>query len=197
MIYYAYRSNKSYKNFKGTYFFICSVIILLFGCANKIDKPFISAKESKDLIMMKGFNLVQTIGGIKRLEVNAEEAQIYLKEKIMKFYDVKVKYFDKGKEISNLKSNEGVIYTDINEMELLGKVEIIAESNTKLETKKLRWIERDNKLFTDDFVKITRGDNVMMGYGMESDLNLENIVIKEVKTKITDLESIEEKGGSK
>jgi LPS export ABC transporter protein LptC len=147
--------------------------------------------------MMKGFNLVQTIGGIKRLEVNAEEAQIYLKEKIMKFYDVKVKYFDKGKEISNLKSNEGVIYTDINEMELLGKVEIIAESNTKLETKKLRWIERDNKLFTDDFVKITRGDNVMMGYGMESDLNLENIVIKEVKTKITDLESIEEKKGSK
>jgi len=146
---------------------------------------------------MKGFNLVQTIGGIKRLEVNAEEAQIYLKEKIMKFYDVKVKYFDKGKEISNLKSNEGIIYTDINEMELLGKVEIIAESNTKLETKKLRWIERDNKLFTDDFVKITRGDNVMMGYGMESDLNLENIVIKEVKTKITDLESIEEKGGSK
>lgn len=173
-------------------FLIFTIIIFLCGCTNKLEKSLVSRGEPKNLITMKGFNLVQTIEGKKKLEVNADESQMYLKEKIMKFYNVKAKYFDKDKEISNLESNDGIIYTDTNDMELSGKVVLIARNDTKLETKKLKWSEKNNKLFTDEHVKITRGNNVMTGIGMESDLSLENVIIKETTTKITDLESLEE-----
>ncbi|MFH1823953.1 MAG: LPS export ABC transporter periplasmic protein LptC [Candidatus Firestonebacteria bacterium] len=174
-------------------FFLIIFFIFLSNCATKPEKPLVRSNVPKNLIAMKGFNLIQTINGAKKIEVDADEAQVYLKEKLMKFYNVQTKYFDKGKEISNLRSNEGTIYTDTNNMEVSGQVVLTTQANTTLETEKLKWSEKNNKLFTDEHVKITRGDNVMTGIGLESDLMLENVVMKETTTKITDLKSLEER----
>ncbi|OGV96576.1 LPS export ABC transporter periplasmic protein LptC, partial [Microgenomates group bacterium RBG_16_45_19] len=42
----------------------------------------------------------------------------------------------------------------------------------------LRWDPNTAKIVTDDFVKITRGQDVVTGQGMESDQELKNIKIK-------------------
>lgn len=167
------------------------ILLVLVSCGNS-NKPAGKTGESKNAVTMKGFTLVQTISGNKKLEIKAEEAQIFPKEKIIKFNVVKAKYFDKGKEISDLKSNEGLIYTDTNDMEISGNVVLITQDKSKLETEKLKWADKAGKLITDKFVKVTKGDNIMTGIGMESDMMLENVLIKKVTTKISDLDSLKE-----
>ena len=64
---------------------------------------------------------------------------------------------------------------------------------SRLETSALTWYSKKNKMETNEYVKVVRGDNIMEGVGMESDLMLENVTIKKVSTKISDLDAFKEK----
>lgn len=174
---------------------ICKIFIFCiftFGCSSNSSKVTVIKEQPAGIVTMKGFHLVQTLNGDKRLEVKADEAEVYEREKIIKFYNVSAKYFETDKETSNLTSKKGTINTVTNDMEVAGNVVLITKDNSKLETSELKWIDKASKLKTDKIVRVTKGDNVMTGIGMESDLMLENVQIRKVTTKITDLDSLKE-----
>lgn len=54
----------------------------------------------------------------------------------------------------------------------------------KLETEELIWDERDERVFTQKFVVITRPDEIITGHGFESDQNFENARINAVDGRI-------------
>lgn len=57
------------------------------------------------------------------------------------------------------------------------KVVVVNVDGDKLETEKLIWDERKQKIYTDAFVKITTKDQVLMGNGMIADADFTNYEI--------------------
>jgi LPS export ABC transporter protein LptC len=75
-------------------------------------------------------------------------------------------------------------YTDSNALwELQDSVVAINEEGEKLETDLLYWDQKKNFIYTDRFVKITTADQIIQGYGLESDTRL-------VKRKIKNLSAV-------
>jgi LPS export ABC transporter protein LptC len=71
-----------------------------------------------------------------------------------------------------------------NTWELRDSVVVINESKDKLETELLFWNQTDDRIYTDRFVKITSTDQVIQGFGFESDSHLNNRKLKKVNAII-------------
>lgn len=92
-----------------------------------------------------------------------------------------VTFFDENEKISaTLKANYGVRYDMSKKMEAKYAVEVVNKNGEKLETEKLIWNENTKMIYTDAFVKITRGNEVIMGNGMESNQDFTKYEIKNV-----------------
>lgn len=68
--------------------------------------------------------------------------------------------------------------------ELKDSVVAINENGEKLETELLYWDQKKNQIYTDRFVKITTQDQIIQGYGLESDSRLSNRRIKNMSATI-------------
>lgn len=82
---------------------------------------------------------------------------------------VKIEFYDgDGKINSRLSSNYAIHYKNSDEMLAKGNVEVQNRKGEKLNTEKLIWDNREKKLRTDVFVKITTNDEVIYGEGLEA-----------------------------
>lgn len=96
-----------------------------------------------------------------------------------------VTFFDDEEKISaTLKANYGIRYDLSKRMEARYAVEVVNKEGTKLETEKLIWNEMTQKIYTDAFVKITTGKEIIMGKGMESNQDFTKYEIKQVTGQI-------------
>ena len=163
------------------------LLLAFFGCSETEKRASLSEK-SREVVTMRGFHMVQTELGVKKYEIDSAEAYLNPRIKKMRFSNVRTRYYEKDKEIANLTSETGVIYTDTNNIEVKGKVVLTTRDNAKLLTSSLSWDSKKNKLHTDEYVKVIRGDNVMEGVGFQSDIMLERVLIKKVITKIADID---------
>jgi LPS export ABC transporter protein LptC len=92
-----------------------------------------------------------------------------------------VTFFDDEEKVSaTLRAKYGVRYDRSKRMEAKYAVEVINIKGDKLETEKLIWDEVGQRIFTDAFVTITTGKEVIMGTGMESNQEFTKYEIKKV-----------------
>ena len=171
------------------------LLALLSGCSNRA-KP-VALDIPKGVVSMKGLKLTQTSEGKLTFQIAAGEACIYQSENLIKFYKVKAKYFRLGREASNLISDEGMLNTATNDIQASGKVLLKSAEGSILETEQLNWINKGGSVYTDKAVKVTKGGNVMTGIGLKTDMALENISIKKVTTRITNVETLKENKAKK
>ena len=96
-----------------------------------------------------------------------------------------VTFFDENEKVSaTLKANYGIRYDLSKKMEAKYAVEVVNKNGEKLETEKLIWDERNKRIYTDAFVKITTGKEIIMGKGMESNQDFTKYEIKKVTGQI-------------
>lgn len=93
---------------------------------------------------------------------------------------VKVIFYDKNlQEKSVLTCLHATIHERTKIMEARNKVEIVSRvKQEKLNTERLIWDERKEKIYSDEFVKVTTRDKILYGQGFESDQSFDNWVIK-------------------
>lgn len=76
-------------------------------------------------------------------------------------------------------------YTDSKNLwELQDSVVAVNENGEKLETELLFWDQKKSLIYTDRFVKITTEDQIIQGYGLESDPRLSKRKIKNLSATI-------------
>ncbi len=114
----------------------------------------------------------------------AKKASVY-QERMETFLDsgLVVDFFSQtsGQRLSNLVADKARIDDRTKNMIAEGNVVVISEStNRKLETPLLSWDNATQKFYSSEFVKITTSDEVIQGYGFESDANLNNYKILKV-----------------
>ena len=91
-------------------------------------------------------------------------------------------FYDSLKNVeSSIKSNYAIQKENENIWEARSNVVVVNRKGEQLNTEHLVWDEKNEKLYSDVFVKITTPDEILLGEGMESDQNFDKWHIKKPK----------------
>ncbi len=158
---------------------------LFFGCVKGED----ILKHSKKF---KGKNELpeKTSDTVTLISLESEKIVWYLKSKHITEYAKKKLIYAKDIEIYAFDDDDRIVSTmtadsaEINEvkkmLEARSNVKILSE-NGVLETTKIYWNLANNSVFTQEDVKITRGDNVMYGNNLYTDIELNSAKLDNIK----------------
>jgi LPS export ABC transporter protein LptC len=103
---------------------------------------------------------------------------MFEKQKITLLDGVKIDFYDKEqKKKSFLTSLRGKVDDVTQNMYAIDSVVAKNDSGVVLRTNELMWRNKDQKITSDKFVKITSPKETIEGYGFESDQHLDNYVI--------------------
>ena len=152
------------------------------GTIQKIDILTLPSLTAKD------FTTTYTDSGKLQLELSAPLMESYDKAETpySEFrFGINVLFHDGNKEpVASVIAKNPRYTHNSNLWELKDSVIVINESGDKLETEVLNWSEEKDLIYTDRFVKITNEDQVIHGFGFESDSHLNNRKIKKVQATI-------------
>jgi len=91
-------------------------------------------------------------------------------------------FYDENMQVkSKLTANYAINYEKDKMMEARNNVVVINEKNEQLNTEKLIWDQKKAIIYSDKYVKINTGKEVLWGEGMESDERFEKWHIKKVQ----------------
>lgn len=82
---------------------------------------------------------------------------------------IEATFYDPDKAPSaRMRANRAIHFPAEGKMEAYGNVVVINELGDTLRTEKLIWLENEDRIFTDQFVRINTPDEVIFGDGLES-----------------------------
>jgi len=102
-----------------------------------------------------------------------EKQQVFLLQSpVIQFYD------DVGALQSTLVSKKGEYSHQTGDMLAYGDVVVTTVEGDRLETDSLRYFNQEDKILSDSFVRLKRGNDLITGVGLECDHNLSSVDIK-------------------
>jgi LPS export ABC transporter protein LptC len=134
------------------------------------------------------FVTLESDSGLAQWRLTAPKAKRYTKEKLIMLDNPVIEFFDKeGTRQTTLISDAGEYSEETRDMLAYGNVKVTSVEGDVLETDSLCWNNEQDKILSNSFVKFTRGRDVLTGYGLECDPNLNSVDIKrDVKATIVD-----------
>ncbi len=118
-----------------------------------------------------------TKGGVPVWELRGDVAERFPDRPIMYLTGVHMVFYRDGER-------DGVLTAQTAEMDqrteatvTRGDVVVLTEEGRRLESEILLWDPQRSLIHTDAFVRFTDGDQVLTGYGLETDPDLTNVVI--------------------
>lgn len=123
--------------------------------------------------------LRETEGGRLRWVLKADSAQHFGERDETLLTGVHVDFYNAtGDTIRSwLTAEEGVVDPETRDLVAQGSVLIETREGQTLETEKLRWDNERGKVISNHYVRLTNGENVIEGVGIESDPELKAYTI--------------------
>jgi LPS export ABC transporter protein LptC len=153
--------------------------VLAFACltaaaCERQTAPPPASPEVPDQVVRQ-FTLTETVRGELRWKLTAASASTYRSLGVIRARDVAVDFYEEGgRPYSHLTAREGEIRTATNDMAARGDVVVTTQSGTRVETPSLRFLNREQRIVSEDRVTVRRGGDVLSGTGFESDPSLEH-----------------------
>jgi LPS export ABC transporter protein LptC len=171
-------------------------VALAAGCGD--DKPYrettaavSSTKLQPDQVTSKAHIFLYKAGR-KTTDLTADEIQQFTRLDSTIAVNIAADFFDStGAWVSNLTAKKGYIREKNNYLAVSGSVVVVGQDSARLETEYLVWDADHDKVVTDSFVTITRNQDVLRGYGLETDPALKNTTLKrQVSGRLTQVEKL-------
>jgi LPS export ABC transporter protein LptC len=157
------------------------VISLIVSCTEEKIKPIVDNSEVKGSIPShESWNskITFTSDGKIKAVLHSEYLKKYDEERISLLEKIKIDFYNTDQEMkSELTANRGKVDDATQDMYAIENVVASNDSGTVLRTEELKWRNSDQKIVTDKFVKITSPNDIIEGYGFESDQHLNHYVI--------------------
>jgi LPS export ABC transporter protein LptC len=164
------------------------ITLMLLSCENKIDLipksdllvlPSVTVKDSQTIYSDSGkLQLIMSFPILEQYD-NKEDPYTEFRSGInVVFYD------GKKDPVASVTSKYAKYTKNKNMWELKDSVVVVNESKDKLETELLYWSQEKDLIYTDRFVKITNEQQIIQGFGFESDPRLNKRRIKKVNAII-------------
>lgn len=168
---------------------LLGIAMLFFSCANKIEQiKEVSAGEKKSSVEAENFQMIYSDSTVVRFKLITPKLINYDKSDnpFMEFPNgVKIEKFnDKMEKIASITSNYARYYEKEKRWEAKNNVVAVNPQGDTLKTEQLTWDENKSKIYSEQFVKIIRKDQVITGVGFESDQDLSNWKIKKAQGSI-------------
>jgi len=110
-------------------------------------------------------------------ELFGDVAQKFDGDEVMHLNGVRMVFYRDGEEDAVLTSDTGQIHEETEATVARGNVVVVTEDGRRLESEELHWDPERELIHTEEFVRFTEGDQVLTGYGLETDPDLTNVMI--------------------
>lgn len=169
--------------------FYCSLLIVVYsflqacGDDNKIQPSAIDLKPTDSIPTQESYNSTVTFSdsGKTKAILIAGRIRIFSKFNYTLIDSgAKVDFYKNGVYSSTLTGKRGKIYDATKDVEVYDSVKMVSENGSVLTTNKLYWINKTQRIKSDEFVHIKTPNEDIRGYGFEADQNLKNYVIYKV-----------------
>ncbi len=136
------------------------------------------------------FSTVESDSGLVKWKLRAPVARVYNSKKLLVTDDPVIDFYDEdGKIASTLTAKKGEFNQQTHDLTALGNVVVTTSEGYKLETESLVWLQELGEIHSEDFVKVTKGSDVLTGYGLKTDPSLKNVeILRDVKAYLKDEE---------
>lgn len=167
------------------FFFIILILQLFFeGCSSdKIEPPKTDLTQTDSIPSQESFNAKVTFSdsGLVKAVLDAGRIRVFSKfNYTLVDSGAKVDFYKNGIYSSTLTGRRGKIYDATKDVEVYEDVKLVSEDGSVLTTEKLYWVNKTQRIRSDEFVHITTKNEDIKGYGFEADQNLKNYVIYKV-----------------
>lgn len=160
---------------------------LLSACENDIEKVNLLTKKKKLPIESgKQMTIIYSDSGLVRAKIQAPVLERYAgKENYMLMpKGVKMEFFNGEEEVSSTLTSKFAKVTEFPDNKILeakNDVVVVNENGEKLNTEQLFWDQKEQKITSNTFVKITRKTEIIMGDGLESNQDFTKYKIKKIR----------------
>ena len=151
---------------------------MLTGCGAQSEPP--PSEESAELPEQEvmEFSLTETVGGDKSWTLLAERAEVFDSKGFSKVFGVKILFYGPEGDVSSvLTSRRGRISEGSKDLQAFGDVLLESSEGVTLRTETLRWDNANSRIWSSEFVTVTSGNEVLTGYGFDSDPDLKNVEV--------------------
>ena len=165
--------------------FLFALIFLSASCKNDITEVSqIFSEAEADVERIEDIDITYSDTAKVKLRVRAPIHLRYLEKanQIDEFVDgVRLDFLDEGEVTAWLTADWAKRDSRKKETIMKGKVTLVNQAGHKLETTKMVWKESMKLLTSDEFVRLTRGKEQMLGYGFKTDENFDKFEITSVE----------------
>ncbi len=164
-------------------------VLFLFSCSNDIKQvQEITKEDNLPMDVQENLVLQYSDSSFVRLQLEAPLAESYtqLEDPQRKFpKGIEVFFFDsQGVQETRLKANQATNFINRRLWHATGDVVVVNKKGEQLNTEELYWDEKREKIYSEVFVKITTGKEIIMGEGFEADQSFDNYTISKVTGQI-------------
>ena len=138
------------------------------------------------------FTTIESDSGRVKWILEAPVARVYNIRKLLVTDSPKITFYDENGEISSVLTAEmGEYNQETHDMTALGNVVVTTIEGYTLETESLIMLSELGEIHSEDFVKVTKGDDILTGYGFQGYPELKNVDIKrDVRAYLRDEEGL-------
>lgn len=167
--------------------FIPVAVILFFGCSNdKVEPPKIDI-AADSLPSQESFHTTVTFSdsGLVKAILIAGRIRVFSKMNYtLVDSGAKVDFYKNGIYSSTLTGKRGKIFDATKDVEVYDSVKLVSQDGSVLTTNKLYWVNKTQRIRSDEYVHIQTKTDDIQGYGFEADQNLNNYVIHKVSGQV-------------
>jgi LPS export ABC transporter protein LptC len=168
---------------------LCGAAMLFYSCVNDIEtiKAF-SSTESLPVVHAHNYETTFTDSGVVRFFLKTPELMRFESDG-QPFVEFPqglelIKYDNNRQVVSRITARYAKQFVKEKRWEAKNDVVAVNLAGDTLKTEHLIWDERAEKIFSDQYVKIIRPDQIITGIGFESDQSMNNWRIKNPKGTI-------------
>tara|TARA_B100000809_G_scaffold266419_1_gene329064 strand:- start:2744 stop:3334 length:591 start_codon:yes stop_codon:yes gene_type:complete len=159
---------------------------ILCSCENDVKEiESLSQKKNEPVSRGKNVELVYSEKSNVKINITAPLMEEYglEEDKYMEMKEgIKVLFYDSLMNVSStLTANYAINRVAEKIMEAKDNVVVVNDSGDVLHTEHLIWLQDSSKIYTDEFVKITTADEIIMGEGMEANQDFTKWKIHKIK----------------
>tara|TARA_B110000459_G_scaffold35638_1_gene37912 strand:- start:4162 stop:4695 length:534 start_codon:yes stop_codon:yes gene_type:complete len=153
-------------------FFYFFIFLLFISCENNTNDIQAFIEQEFPVELIEDAELIHTEFGKIKVKISAKKIERFTNSnpRLVFTDSVWVIFFDANFDtISNLKANKALIKEAENLMHVSGNVILISSNGNKLETSRLSWDEKKEKIYTKENVIISTNKEVINAQGFVSD----------------------------
>ncbi len=158
--------------------FLLSSIFIIVSCNDTENSPTDINSE-----YLSEFQITTTKAGHKEWHLVAEKALQKGQDTLIVLFNFKLTFFENDSFKSSLVADSGLFFSNRGNLYAFKNVYVLTKDSVKLLTDSLFWNNEDKKLHAPGKIKLIRNNFILLGDDLQSNNNLDEIVIKHVEGK--------------